>query len=362
MVRTKVTKRKSKQSRQTGVEPAVMSRMRTRSATRVEPDEDEMTDILPPGSAPPLLEGEEEGGDGVDWYTPGEEEMRAAPSAEEDLYGDGGSTDSDIFLAPQDSSLSTPAPVPIADPNWHPPMVVPPPILTGAQKRKRPAPVSRKARVANHFQQYKVWDKEMPAYDVPDDLTALQHGPLMKVYRRTRKHAASIANQRKHATLAGKGRLRETWVTLSREYREATKAVHLLGAHTGDTDDDTGEVMPGFLIAVPVDQIPHSQRKPVRTERSKPGAGALSEIRRAQKNTDLLIRKAPFGRLVREIASACRTDLRFQSSAIAALQEAAEAYVIGLLEDTNLCAIHAKRVTIQPKDIWLARRIRGEVH
>ncbi|KAL2500999.1 histone H3.3 [Forsythia ovata] len=54
-----------------------------------------------------------------------------------------------------------------------------------------------------------------------------------------------------------------------------------------------------------------------------------------------------------------KTDLRFQSHAVLALQEAAEAYLVGLFEDTNLCAIHAKRVTIMPKDIQLARRIRG---
>ncbi|XP_015370461.1 PREDICTED: histone H3.3-like [Diuraphis noxia] len=74
----------------------------------------------------------------------------------------------------------------------------------------------------------------------------------------------------------------------------------------------------------------------------------------------LLIRKLPFQRLVREIAQDFKTDLRFQSSAVMALQEASEAYLVGLFEDTNLCAIHAKRVTIMPKDIQLARRIRGE--
>uniref|UniRef100_A0A1B0GQ04 Core Histone H2A/H2B/H3 domain-containing protein n=1 Tax=Phlebotomus papatasi TaxID=29031 RepID=A0A1B0GQ04_PHLPP len=68
----------------------------------------------------------------------------------------------------------------------------------------------------------------------------------------------------------------------------------------------------------------------------------------------------PFQRLVREIAQDFKTDLRFQSSAVMALQEASEAYLVGLFEDTNLCAIHAKRVTIMPKDIQLARRIRGE--
>lgn len=140
--------------------------------------------------------------------------------------------------------------------------------------------------------------------------------------------------------------------------------------------------------------------------RYRPGTVALREIRRYQKSTELLIRKLPFQRLVREIAQDFKTDLRFQSAAIGALQvsigvilysffisavrtlrtcplklimsiilyfnmyilyfnvfefqEASEAYLVGLFEDTNLCAIHAKRVTIMPKDIQLARRIRGE--
>ncbi|KAL9459760.1 hypothetical protein AB3S75_003040 [Citrus x aurantiifolia] len=90
------------------------------------------------------------------------------------------------------------------------------------------------------------------------------------------------------------------------------------------------------------------------------GTVALREIKKYQKSTELLIRKLPFQRLVREIAQDFKTDLRFQSSAVVALQEAAEPYLVGLFEDTNLCAIHAKRVTIMPKDIQLARRIRGE--
>jgi histone H3/H4 len=94
--------------------------------------------------------------------------------------------------------------------------------------------------------------------------------------------------------------------------------------------------------------------------RFRPGTVALREIRRYQKSTELLIRKLPFQRLVREIAQDFKTDLRFQSSAVMALQEAAEAYLVSLFEDTNLAAIHAKRVTIQPKDLALARRLRGE--
>ena len=90
------------------------------------------------------------------------------------------------------------------------------------------------------------------------------------------------------------------------------------------------------------------------------GIMALCEIRHYQKSSALLIRKLPFQRLVREIAQDFKSDLRFQAAAILCLQEAAEAYLVGLFEDTNLCAIHTKRVKIMPKDIQLARRIHGE--
>uniref|UniRef100_A0A6U2BYD2 Core Histone H2A/H2B/H3 domain-containing protein n=1 Tax=Hemiselmis andersenii TaxID=464988 RepID=A0A6U2BYD2_HEMAN len=92
----------------------------------------------------------------------------------------------------------------------------------------------------------------------------------------------------------------------------------------------------------------------------RPGTVALREIRHYQQSTDLIIPKAGFQRLVREVAQSFSADLRFQSHALAALHEASEAYICGLFEDTNLCAIHAKRVTIMPKDLELARRIRGE--
>jgi len=91
----------------------------------------------------------------------------------------------------------------------------------------------------------------------------------------------------------------------------------------------------------------------------RPGTIALCEIRKFQRSTELLIRKLPFQRLVRDIATDFKSDLRFQSAAIGALQEAAEAYLVGVFEDTNACAAHAKRVTIMPKDLQLALRIRG---
>lgn len=98
------------------------------------------------------------------------------------------------------------------------------------------------------------------------------------------------------------------------------------------------------------------------SRRYRPGTRALMEIRRFQKTTSLLIPKLPFSRVIREICEQVvpRANLRFQSAAIMALQEAAEAYLVTLFEDSLLCAIHAKRVTLMPKDMILARRIRGE--
>ena len=90
----------------------------------------------------------------------------------------------------------------------------------------------------------------------------------------------------------------------------------------------------------------------------RPSSLALQQIRRYQKSTELLIKRHPFQRLVRDIAKPYHK--KFQIAALSALQEASEAYLVGLFEDTNLCTIHAKRVTIMPKDIQLARRIRGE--
>jgi histone H3 len=100
-----------------------------------------------------------------------------------------------------------------------------------------------------------------------------------------------------------------------------------------------------------------------RPHRFRPGTVALREIRKYQKSTETLIRRRPFQRLVKEIIGTYQSggqDLRLQSHALAALQDAGEAYLTSLFEDTQLCAIHAKRVTIMPKDMQLARRLRGE--
>ena len=102
------------------------------------------------------------------------------------------------------------------------------------------------------------------------------------------------------------------------------------------------------------------QGRQIKPHRYRAGTVALKDIRHFQGSTALLIRKLPFQRVVREIAQDYKTDLQFQSAAVLCLQEAAEAYLVGLFDDANLCAIHARRVTIMPKDIQLARRIRGE--
>jgi len=98
-------------------------------------------------------------------------------------------------------------------------------------------------------------------------------------------------------------------------------------------------------------------------KRYRPGTVALREIRQYQKSTSLLIQKAPFNRLVRELAeTSWYSKFRFQKNAVLALQEASEAYITQLFEDTLLCAVHAKRKTVTPKDMQLACRIRGEAN
>jgi histone H3 len=86
----------------------------------------------------------------------------------------------------------------------------------------------------------------------------------------------------------------------------------------------------------------------------------FKQIRKLQKSTKVLMRKAPFARLVRELASGHKEGLRWQASAVAALQEATEGYAVGLLSDSNLAALHSRRVTLQVRDLQLARRLRGE--
>ncbi|KAE8219838.1 hypothetical protein CF319_g6544 [Tilletia indica] len=123
----------------------------------------------------------------------------------------------------------------------------------------------------------------------------------------------------------------------------------------------TGGKAPRLQLAKKAEKKLHAAGGVKKHHRYKPGTVALREIRKYQKSTELCLRKLPFQRLCREICQdVIKTDMRFQSAALGALQEASEAYLVSLFEDTNLAAIHAKRVTIMPKDMHLARRLRGE--
>ena len=126
----------------------------------------------------------------------------------------------------------------------------------------------------------------------------------------------------------------------------------------GDLDWLTSHPAVARMGKAPRTQV-HMGQKKRKPRRYRPGTVALREIRRYQKSLELLIQRMPFQRLVREIAQVHNPYVHFQSGAILALQESVEAYLVGLLEDSNLCAIHAKRVTIMPKDMQLAWRIRG---
>lgn len=111
---------------------------------------------------------------------------------------------------------------------------------------------------------------------------------------------------------------------------------------------------------LPAEYVKKKKKRHQKKRRFRPGTTALRQIRQYQKSTELLISKLPFRRLVRSIATDIDNQKRFQATALLAIQEAAEAYLVTVLEDANLCAIHGNRITIQPKDIHLATRIRGE--
>ena len=115
--------------------------------------------------------------------------------------------------------------------------------------------------------------------------------------------------------------------------------------------DEVGKKRSAFVKKQPRSQTKHQ------LHRYRPRMVALREIRRYQKSTELLICKLPFQPLVHEILQGFGVGFRVTPAMMMALQEAAEAYLVQLLEDSNLCAIHAKRITIQLKDIQMARRV-----
>ncbi|KAK2180588.1 hypothetical protein NP493_437g05009 [Ridgeia piscesae] len=140
--------------------------------------------------------------------------------------------------------------------------------------------------------------------------------------------------------------------------------------HNNNLSKSKNTISPGAFIKCAVRNSPrvniqtvrHKQTGGIkRPSRYRPGALALKEIRKYQRSDSLLIKKLPFQRLVKELVQAVTMDLKMQGLAIMALQEACEAYLVGVFGDANLCAIHAKRVTVMPKDMQLALRLRGDM-
>ena len=160
--------------------------------------------------------------------------------------------------------------------------------------------------------------------------------------------------QEKVATVATTSTAKTAWASTSSS--RASKPVASTSGRSSSRKGPTpqqAQIKACRAVKVPV---PPLKKKP----KYRPGTMALKEIGCYQKSTALLIHKLPFQRLVREIAQDFKPDLYFQSASIICLQEASKAYLVGLFEDSKLCTIHTKWVTIIPKDILLACRIRGE--
>ncbi len=123
----------------------------------------------------------------------------------------------------------------------------------------------------------------------------------------------------------------------------------------------TGGVPPRYHLATKAAQSAGQKAIAVRKPHSwRPGTVALREIRKFKKKTNLLVRKDPFQRLVQEVALKFgKSDLQMQSTAVLALQEAAEYFIVDVFSDTNLCAMHGKHATIMVKDMVLACHIQG---
>ncbi|CAH2079059.1 unnamed protein product, partial [Iphiclides podalirius] len=246
-------------------------------------------------------------------------------------------------------------------------------------KRTSPSPIRKKKKHKRKESYaiyiYKVLKQVHPDTGISSKAMSIMNSFVNDIFERIAAEASRLAHYNKRSTITSREVQTSVRLLLPGELAkhavsEGTKAV------TKIHQLQVRRTVPSSVSACPATAISITALSALATKaarksapatggvkkphRYRPGTVALREIRRYQKSTELLIRKLPFQRLVREIAQDFKTDLRFQSSAVMALQEASEAYLVGLFEDTNLCAIHAKRVTIMPKDIQLARRIRGE--
>ncbi|GLJ55089.1 hypothetical protein SUGI_1182350 [Cryptomeria japonica] len=137
---------------------------------------------------------------------------------------------------------------------------------------------------------------------------------------------------------------------MARTKQMARKIVHKMAAKKASS---------GKIEAMKKKMAPLMEGLEKKFQKLKPGTVALRQISNYQKSSELVISNLTFQMVVKEIVQDFRPDFRFQSSAVLALQEAGESYIVGMFQDGNLCALHDNRVTLVPKDMQLARRLRG---
>ncbi|KRX41181.1 histone H3, embryonic [Trichinella murrelli] len=229
---------------------------------------------------------------------------------------------------------------------------------SGDHKRRHP----RKKSFASYI--YKVLKQIHPYINISNRAMSIMDSFVYDIFDRLAVEASRLANYSQRTTITSREIQAAVRLLLPGELSkhavsEGTKAIskYMNGnyVYKGQAArKNTGGKAPRKQLATKAARMiaPNVDRVK-RLHRYRAETVALREICRYQKSTELLISKLPFQRLVREVAQDYKTELRFQSSAFFALQEAAEAYLVSLIEDTNLCAIHAKRVTIMPVTSWL---------
>ncbi len=211
---------------------------------------------------------------------------------------------------------------------------------------------------AQYFQQSKLWIQELDTSAIPAGIVGLSLSELQEMYDMLEEQLSDLSVECQCANSGEKKQLHITWIALSTEFRQTICVMCDTHNFTPNNEDvKLGQCLGNILVAVLVNKLPWSVHCPYHFH---PSTVVLHEIQCYQKSTELMIHCVPFGHLVQEIAADFKCDLCFQVATVAALQEAAEAYLVGLFEDMNLVAIHAKCVTIMPKDIQLAQCIRGE--
>ncbi len=232
------------------------------------------------------------------------------------------------------------------------------PSSSSGQGAVHPPAVFAAARTVQYYQQSKLWIAELDMATIPAGIAALTLPELQEMYKTLEEQLCDLSAGCQCANSGEKKQLHTTWIMLSTEIHQMIHVMQDAHGYTLNNDDiKLGQCTGNILIAMPVNKLPWSACHPYHF---RPGTVVLCEICHYQNSTELMIAQALFSCLVHEIAVDIKCDLHFQVAVVAAFQEAAEAYLVGLFEDVNLMAIHAKHIMIMPKDIQLAQCIHDE--